>query len=175
MSEYEELLEEVKRLAVEEEQYTEDSEKLNKQISELTAYLESLRNDRAKVQEKLREARYYKRTKTTEIESLKRLQAQEEKQRALAEEYEQKAAELDRLTAQAKWREFAYDHQITGAKYHGVAHGGILADKRGLGKTLTSLIMADMLGARRVLVIAPNKIVSQFEDEIRHWAPARRS
>lgn len=108
-----------------------------------------------------------------ETEKLQRLQAAEENRKALQAAYLVKSKELDTLTATAHWREFAFDHQISGGKRLAVAKRGICADKRGLGKTLTSLIWGDMSTAKRVLVLAPNDVVPQFEDEIRLWAPGR--
>lgn len=108
-----------------------------------------------------------------EAERAKKLKEAQAKRVALLEEFNERAKKLDELTATAKWREFAFDHQITGGKRLAVARRGILADKRGLGKTLTSLIWLDMVEAKRILVLAPNDVVPQFEDEIRTWQPHR--
>lgn len=102
-----------------------------------------------------------------------RLKSAKEKRDALLADYNEKAKELDSLTATAQWREFAFDHQIEGGKRLAIAKRGILGDKRGLGKTLTSLIYLDMVQARKVLVVAPNDVVPQFEEEIQHWATHR--
>jgi len=103
-----------------------------------------------------------------------RLKEAEDKRRNLLKKYNEEAAKLDELTATATWREFAFDHQITGGKRLAIANRGILGDKRGLGKTLTSLIYLDMAQAKKVLIIAPNDVVPQFEDEIKHWANHRK-
>jgi SNF2 family DNA or RNA helicase len=99
--------------------------------------------------------------------------AKEERDRLIAS-YNEKAAELDALTATATWREFAFEHQIVGGKRLAVAERGILGDKRGLGKTLTSLIYLDMAQSKKVLIIAPNDVVPQFEGEIQTWAAHRK-
>lgn len=103
-----------------------------------------------------------------------RLKEAEEKRKALLEKYNEEAAKLDELTATATWREFAFEHQITGGKRLAIANRGILGDKRGLGKTLTSLIYLDMAQSKKILVIAPNDVVPQFEEEIKHWANHRK-
>src|SRR6478735_4883598 len=77
-------------------------------------------------------------------------------------------------TAGAPWREWAKDYQIEGARLLASADGkGILGDKMGLGKTLTSQILMDMIGAKKVLIIVPDDIVSNFLSEVSHWAPHR--
>lgn len=158
---------------------SEYNEKQNK-VSELkTQYDEIERTLKAvwrERQELIREQEARRndiRLKEKELDRQRRLQEAQEKRKKILEAFEEAGAKLDDLTASAKWREFAFDHQIEGGKRLAVAKRGILADKRGLGKTLTSLIWLDMVQAKRVIVIAPNDIVPQFEEEIREWAPNR--
>jgi SNF2 family DNA or RNA helicase len=94
-------------------------------------------------------------------------------ERAIAERLEKESAEFDKITAGLPWREWAFSHQINGAKRLASARRGILGDKRGLGKSLTSLIWADMVGAKRVLVFAPKDVLHNFKREIEHWTPHR--
>ncbi|MGH9057911.1 MAG: DEAD/DEAH box helicase [Acidimicrobiales bacterium] len=85
-----------------------------------------------------------------------------------------RSQEFDTLTANMPWREWAFDHQITGAKEIALGNGRvILGDKRGLGKTLTSLIACDMLKSKKVIILAPKETIKNFEDEIREWAKHR--
>jgi SNF2 family DNA or RNA helicase len=139
---------------------------IERAFRELSNEETALRRERSVEEQGLRELE-------KQISTAKRLEMLRTEQEQLKAEFEEKAKQLDALTATAKWREFAFDHQIQGAKVLGVAKRGILADKRGLGKTLTSLVWADMVGAKKVLVIAPNDVVPQFEGEIREWAPSR--
>lgn len=81
--------------------------------------------------------------------------------------------EIELATAGAPWREWAYPHQILGAQKLAMVKRGFLGDKMGLGKTLTSLIWADMVGAKRVLVFAPKEVLNNFQREIKHWAKHR--
>lgn len=85
----------------------------------------------------------------------------------------EKSIGFDEITAGLSWREWALQHQLEGAKFLAIAKRGILADKMGLGKTLTSLIWADMLKIQKLLVIVPDDVASNFVNEIRHWAPHR--
>lgn len=94
-------------------------------------------------------------------------------QRAIEERIKADSEEFDRITAGYQWREFAFTHQLDGARRLASARRGILGDKRGLGKSLTSLVWADMLGGKRVLVFAPKDVLNNFKREIEKWAPHR--
>lgn len=89
------------------------------------------------------------------------------------QEFLDNAVKFDEITVGLKWREWALPHQIEGAKFLATAERGILADKMGLGKTLTSLITADMLTAQKLLIIVPDDVVSNFAKEVAAWAPHR--
>lgn len=81
------------------------------------------------------------------------------------------------------WTEYAYEHQWVGALT--LAHFGnaMLADEMGLGKTMTSIAYLDLLeferengkefGAKKVLVLCPNDLVSEYTREFQAWAPHR--
>ena len=139
---------------------------ISKQYNLLSREQSVLENERLARERKKRELE-------KELASQKRLKEIADQKKSLTELFEAKSKELDELTASAKWREFAFDHQITGGKELAIVKRGILGDKRGLGKTLTSLIWADMVEAKRILVLAPNDVVPQFEGEIQTWAPNR--
>lgn len=94
-------------------------------------------------------------------------------EKAIQEKLNREAAEFDKITQHYQWREFAFSHQIEGARRLASAKRGILGDKRGLGKSLTSLIWADMVGAKKVLVFAPKDVLHNFKREIEHWTPHR--
>lgn len=96
--------------------------------------------------------------------------------RSLEEEknhFKQWAKEMDAKIADRPWRALAKDHQVIGAQQLAFAGSGILGDQIGLGKTLTSLIWADMIGANKVIVFAPKEILKNFQEEIKTWAPDR--
>lgn len=67
----------------------------------------------------------------------------------------------------------AKEYQIDGAYHMAVAKQGILADKRGLGKTLTSLIWADLMESQKIIAITPPDTMQNFAREVRLWAPHR--
>lgn len=64
-------------------------------------------------------------------------------------------------------------HQREGAYILATNGRAILGDKRGLGKTLTSLATLDALQVQKALVVVPDDVINTFMDEIRRWAPHR--
>lgn len=88
-------------------------------------------------------------------------------------EYDALAKRFDDIIKGLAWREWALDHQMSGAKHMAIAGRCINADKMGLGKSLQGLMAADMLEAKRILVIAPKDVASNYLKEIKRWAPHR--
>ena len=80
---------------------------------------------------------------------------------------------LDIITRNAPWREFAFTHQIEGAKQLAIAGRGILGDKRGLGKTLTSIIWLDMLRVKKTIIFTSKEASTAFRKQMPRWAPHR--
>lgn len=148
-------------------------DKIKAELAEISQKYNLLSAEQNRLERERLERERKKRDLEKELASQKRLKELALQKQSLQEQFEAKSKELDELTASAAWREFAFDHQITGGKELAIAKRGILGDKRGLGKTLTSLIWADMVKAKRILVLAPNDVVPQFEGEISTWAPKR--
>jgi SNF2 family DNA or RNA helicase len=67
----------------------------------------------------------------------------------------------------------ALPHQIEGAISLAVAKTALCGDKRGLGKTLTSIVWADLVEARRILCIGPSDTMDNYIRELQLWAPHR--
>lgn len=147
---------------------TELSE-VRKETAELQKKFTAAENKRLELERKQASIAAELRESEKAIATAQRLKMVEEEQERLRQEFLKKSEELDKLTAQAYWREFAFDHQIDGGKKLAIAKRGILGDKRGLGKTLSSLIYLDMAKAKKIIVIAPNDVVTQFQEEINHW------
>jgi SNF2 family DNA or RNA helicase len=93
------------------------------------------------------EARIAARKAAEEVESLQRQLDQAKRAALKASEWATLEQRWDLLTMGAPWREWAKDHQISGAKK--IVYEGrlILGDTMGLGKTLTSIIAMDMIQA----------------------------
>lgn len=67
----------------------------------------------------------------------------------------------------------AFPYQIEGAILLAVAGSALLGDRRGLGKSLTSLIYCDLVEAEKVIVIVPSDTQDNFLRELKMWAPHR--
>lgn len=144
-----------------------------KQENELRAKLAEIAKVRQQYQDQQDLIRRQVRSDEQAILAAKRKMETFASERAIAERLEREAEEFDNLTSSYKWREFAFSYQLSGARRLASARRGILGDKRGLGKSLTSLIWADMIGAKRVLVFAPVDVLHNFKREIEHWTPHR--
>lgn len=158
-------------LIAKEKEINEQIETLRREFGEKLAVLQ---NELAPLKTELFDLRRAKR------EAEYKVQAAEQKFRDALnfirqqEKYKQDAELFDKRCAAAPWREWAKDYQIEGARLIASAGGkAILADKMGLGKTLTSQITLDMMDAKKILIIVPDDIVSNFLQEVGHWAPHR--
>lgn len=107
---------------------------------------------------------------------VKRAQDAEE----IEEAYRQQVEALREASLSAIWRKEnrtdgigAKAYQIDGAIHLAVAGQAILGDKRGLGKTLTSLIYADLKDAMKIILIAPGDTMGKTLRELSTWAPHR--
>lgn len=67
-----------------------------------------------------------------------------------------------------------YPHQITGADWLAERSRACLFDEQGLGKTITAIVAADQVQARRVLVLTPAVVLWNWAREWGIWSPSRR-
>lgn len=136
------------------------------------------RSDKAKLTAAIAEAE----DKETQ-ESIERLERELNRLRdaeAIEEKYRRRVQEMRDKSLEAYWREEnrqdgrgAKEYQIDGAIHLAVAEQAICADKRGLGKSLTSLIYADLRDSMRVIAIVPGDTVDNFIREVKLWSPHR--
>jgi SNF2 family DNA or RNA helicase len=172
----------------EKEQLNLICEELIKQVREVEAKLNSVRT--------LRDEHVNKRNNTSSsIRETQRKIAEQERALRRAQEAELLAAKQADLFKQfeitafdAPWNaanrsdgQGAKKHQISGAMTLAAAIitaekpgvGGLLFDKRGLGKTLTSFITADLVQAKKVIYITLPDTMKNHEQEARMWMPHR--
>ena len=95
--------------------------------------------------------------------------------KAWADEYARLAGKLDKLAEGFEWYEKIKPHQIEGAKKLVAAKRGLCFDKMRLGKSILSLAWADLLGIKKLLIIVPNEVQSNFKRELTRWASKRPS
>jgi len=67
----------------------------------------------------------------------------------------------------------AMQHQWDAMRFVAAGQRVILGDEMGLGKTLSAIGSADVVCAKRILIITPADITGNFVDEIHSWAPHR--
>lgn len=68
----------------------------------------------------------------------------------------------------------ALPHQWDGMRYLATAKRAILGDGMGVGKTLTSIGAMDISDAKKILIVAPADITTNFLQEVKMWAKHRR-
>lgn len=62
-----------------------------------------------------------------------------------------------------------FPHQMTGARFLAERRVALLLDEMGLGKTAQVVLAADLIGARKILVICPAVVRVGWEDEFVTW------
>lgn len=171
--EYRQAVEEYKTAAEHTETVRKAYLELRKRHEEATE-----KSDRAKAIAKAAEREGAKTTE--EIDRLERELNRLRDAEAIEEKYRRKVQEMRDKSLEAHWREEnrqdgrgAKEYQIDGAIHLAVAEQAICADKRGLGKSLTSLIYADLRDAMKVIAIVPGDTVDNFIREVKLWAPHR--
>ncbi len=174
-------------------------EEYQRRVEEINKGLMRVHEERFEALKALREAERKQESIQRQIEQEKRRLEAEARAAELIKQQEALQAKWDKETLGAPWREWAKDHQITGARKIAQAGGIICADGMGLGKTLTSIAALDMirtatLSARpdnqyvpagsgshpverpcgqKVLYFCPATMINNVMREVRRWAPHR--
>lgn len=140
---------------------------------EMQARIDSLAQREMQVREELFDVRRQIRNLKDEIENAKRLLRQALENEQKQERYIQNKILFDKRMADYAYNSKILPHQKDGAFILATNMRCILGDKRGAGKTLTSIAAWDMNQSQRVLVIVPDDVVNNFVHEIHFWAPHR--
>jgi len=159
-------------------QEREDSIKaISQEIEDIKATmklaLDALTIKRADIESELWDDRIKMRLLAEEVYRAERLLRQALENEQTKKLYQDNSLRFDDITKDLHWRQFAFKHQVEGAKLLATAKRAICGDKMGLGKSLTSLIYLDMLESQRALYIVPDDTVSNMVNEIAKWAPHR--
>jgi SNF2 family DNA or RNA helicase len=137
---------------------------LNNQIAALTRQIGSIRQQIAKTRDGQLSTKQSMRQAQKDRESALRKRALEEEAVKAQQTLEQKRKDAEAIIAEAPWKDIAFDWQIDGVLR--LPDRGILADKRGLGKTLSSLIWRRLKGSKRTLVCVRSEVAPDFIKEI---------
>jgi len=130
---------------------------LNDQLAQIRLEIAKLRDKRYQTRIRLREA-------VTNKESIERQVSLEEEAAAIKKRIEKKKAEAKELLENAPWKDIAKDWQVSGAIQ--LPERALLGDKRGLGKTLSSLIWLRLQRAKKTLVCLRKEVAEDFIKEI---------
>lgn len=172
------------RLKVEEEEFAP----LKEQVANLFKALKQIQEQYEAADKKKREKdaniRYLGQNiklKSAELDRLKRELGRELDTERINEEYQRQVEAFKERCLDAPWRAEnrtdglgAKPHQIEGAIHAAITKQILLADKRGLGKSLTSIIWFDFIEAQRVIAIVPSDTMDNYIRELRLWAPHRQ-
>lgn len=156
----------------------EDRAELTQLIAEEKIILEQLQQIQRRKRE-IESKRYQREVELKEKERAKtEAQLKLEEARRFKVLEQERANNFEHMVAEAKkanyaWVDYALPHQWEGAL--SLAHYGssILSDEAGLGKTMTSIMSLDLKQSKKVLVLTPNDIASNFYNEFSMWAPHR--
>lgn len=135
----------------------EKEAELNAQLAALRLDLARLRDNRFGINQKIKVAQRDK-------ESLVRKRELEKEAEVITRSLEEKRKEAEEILANAPWRDTAFDWQIEGALR--LPERALLADKRGLGKTLSSLIWRKLQKSKKTLICLRREVASDFIKEI---------
>jgi non-specific serine/threonine protein kinase len=137
---------------------TDEQEALvNGQIAALRLELAKLRDARYGIKQKLKTTQY-------DRESVVRKLELEKEAAIIQKSIEERRAEAEDILKDAPWRETAFDWQIEGALR--LPERALIGDKRGLGKTLSSLIWRRLQRSKKTLICLRREVASDFIKEI---------
>lgn len=139
--------------------------------TELNTQISDLRYKIAELHTKERELRSKRSHLHKEKESIERQRRIEEEQQQIEEELQHLREKAEALIKDAPWRETVLDWQVDGAVQLAAARRGLLADVRGMGKTLSSLAWRRAVDSRRTLMLTRNQYARELMREVTYWEP----
>lgn len=130
---------------------------LNAQIAALKLEIYKLKDTRYELKQKRKKA-------TENKESIERKLELERQATEIEVSLRAKRADVEALIANAPWRDTAFDWQIEGAI--SLPERAICADRRGMGKTLTSIIWRRAQGIKKTLICVRKEVAYDFVKEL---------
>ncbi len=141
-----------------------ESNEANLQESILYAQIASIRLDLEKVAESKKALITKKRQAERDRESLARKVELAHEAENIRKSTAEKRKQAEALIANAPWRQAAFDWQIDGAL--SLPERALNADKRGMGKTLSSIIWRRVHNAKKTLICLRAEVASDFIKEL---------
>lgn len=151
------------------ELYASQAKEVDLQEAMLNAQIASIRLQIAKLHDNRREVRIKIKAAELDKESAARKLELENEALRIQQSIAEKRAEVEALIADAPWRDVAFDWQIDGMVR--LPERALLADKRGMGKTLSAIIWRRLNKSKRTLVCLRKEVASDFIKEINTREP----
>lgn len=158
------IRDELKSVEDELKRFSEELESRGLQEITLNAQIAAIRLEIAKLRDGNTELKQRIKYATRDKESLTRKLELEKEAELIQKSLEEKRKEAEAILALAPWKDDAFDWQIEGALR--LPERALIGDKRGLGKTLSSLIWRRLQGAKRTLICLRKEVASDFIKEI---------
>jgi SNF2 family DNA or RNA helicase len=156
--------EDLKEIENELSTYLEELRAKNEQEAIMRAKIAALNMDIARLHDARTEVKQKIRTSQKKKESVERQFELEKEAEVIRQSLEDKRTEAAEIIASAPWRDVAFDWQINGVL--GLPDRALCGDKRGLGKTLTSLIWRRIRKSKKTLICLRKEVASDFIKEI---------
>lgn len=152
---------------------TEDQiDPYEEEIRKMQAKIAAMRSEQQALKSKVSSLKYNKSLLQSKVTDLKNALYAAESEKLKQQEMDRRSAEIDELARMFPWFGPIKRHQFEAAKQIAVMGGRVvLGDKRGLGKSLTALAAADLLKAKKIVVISKGEILRNFEKEVQKWRP----
>lgn len=147
-------------------------EKQAEVVSTLAQY-EAMMKVIARTQREAGKAKQEAKQAQEEVDRAERLTAAEDEAAKIRDEATKRGIDMAYIAENYPWYTGLMDHQWDGILFGTVAKRWLLADEPGLGKTRQAIGWADMVQAKKMIVIVPVEVCDQFAGEIAELAPHR--
>lgn len=151
----------------------EQAEAKQAEASSTLAQYEAMMKVIARTQREAGKAKQEAKQAQEEVERAERLTAAEDEAAKIREEATKRGIDMAYIAENYPWYTGIMDHQWDGILFGTVAKRWLLADEPGLGKTRQAIGWADMVQAKKMIVIVPVEVCDQFAGEIAELAPHR--
>lgn len=160
----ENLEEEIRKSLTRQKEVDDEQNKINAEIALLRFKLQDLKDESRQL-----------RAKIPRLEKEKESAIRQERLAAERKEIEERLNVLRQRSAEirkeAAWGDVIYDWQFEGAIRLASAERGLLADVRGMGKTLTALAWRRVVGSKKTLIATKASYAGEFIKEISKREP----
>ena len=154
-------------------EFQTQQEKVNSDIKVHESAISALKHQHQDIATKIFDARKILRSTEVSLDNAVKIEEQRTENERARQAFQDMSDELDAIAADAVWVGKAFEHQVIGAKRLSIGARVLLADKMGLGKTLTLFMACDYNRAKRILYVTTADLVPNVVEESKIWAPKR--